>query len=335
MKIKKLLSVIMASTLLLAGCSQNNQQTSGTNTNNTNQEQKTETTAKKYKIGITQLVEHPSLNDARKGFEEQLKAEGIDAEIVYKNAQGDIATATTIAQGLLDEKVDLIYAISTPSAQAAKQVTSEVPIVFSAVTDPVEAEIMGDNVTGVSDKTPIKEQLSIFNKLDPNVKKIGIVYSTSEANSVIQVDEAKTVAPELNLEIVDVGINNINDMPQAVDALIGRSDAVYVITDSLVAKSLDLLTSKVNESKKILITGFIDSTDSGKEVLLANGVSYVDFGKSAGTMAAKILKGEAKPSEIEVVYPEKTYNTVSMKVVKELGLDENNEIIKEATKIGQ
>jgi len=132
---------------------------------------------------------------------------------------------------------------------------------------------------------------------------------------------------------VEVGINNINDMSQAIDALIGKSDAIYVITDNLVAKSIDLLASKANEAKKILILGYVDSSESAKNILLSNGISYEDFGKTAADMAEKILKDNVKPSQIPVAYPEKTYNTVSMKVVKMLGLDENNEVIKDATKI--
>lgn len=322
---KKILSVLMVATLLLTvACT-------STKEDSANKQEKT--SDKKYKIGITQLIEHPALDDARKGFEEELKAQGIDAQIVYKNAQGDMATATTIAQNLVDEKVDLIYAISTPCAQASKQVTREIPIVFSAVTDPVKSELEAENITGVSDKTPIKEQLELFNKLQDGIKKIGIIYSTSEINSQIQVQEAKEIAKELNLEIVEIGINNINDMPQGLDALIGKSDAVYVITDNLVAKSLDLLTSKVNEAKKILVLSYLDSSDSAKNVLISNGVSYVDFGKQAGDMAVKILKEGLSPSSIPVAYAQKTYNTVSMKIVKELGLDENNLLIKEAAKI--
>jgi len=330
---KKLLSLIMASTLLLAGCSSAGGNSTTGKQDNKPAQQEAEATGKKYKIGITQISEHPALDSARNGFINQLKADGIDAEIVYKNAQGDMSTATTIVQNLMDEKVDLIYAISTPSAQAAKQVTSEVPIIFSAVTDPKASGIEGANITGVSDKTPIDEQLSLFKKLDPNIKKIGIIYSTSETNSKIQVEEAKGLVSKHGLELVEVGINNINDMSQAVDALIGKSDAIYVITDNLVAKSIDLLTSKANEAKKIVVLGYVDSSESSKNILLSNGVSYEDFGKTAADMAKKILKDKVKPSEIPVAYPDKTYNTVSMKVVKELNLDENNEIIKGATKI--
>lgn len=317
---KKLISILMITTLLLTiGCSQ--------------EKPKSEKEGKQYKIGISQLVDHPALDDARIGFEEELKSQGIDAQILYKNAQGDIPTSTSIAQSFVDEKVDLIYCISTPSTQSAKQVANDIPIVFSAVTDPEKSGLTGDNITGVSDRTPMKEQLEIFSKLKDGIKKIGIIYSTSETNSQIQVEEARDLVKELDLELVEIGINNINDMPQAVDALIGKSDAVYVITDNLVAKSLDLLTSKANEAKKPLILSYVDNSESSKNVLLSNGVSFKDFGKQAGQMAVKILKEGVKPSSIPVAYAQKTYNTVSMKVLKDLGLDENNPIIKEAQKI--
>lgn len=324
MKIKKILALTLTSALLLTAC--------GSNTAKTNEPAK-ENKDKKYKIGITQLVEHPALDDARKGFEEQLKANGIDADIIYKNAQGDMATATTIAQSLVGEKVDLIYAISTPSAQAAKQASNNIPIVFSAVTDPEKSEITGENITGVSDKTPMKEQLEILKKLDKNIKKVGIIYSSSETNSKIQVDEAKAIMPQLGLELVDVGIANINDMPQGVDSLIGKSDAVYVITDNLVAKSIDLLTTKANEAKKIVLLSYLDDSASSKNILISNGTSYLDFGKQAADNATKILKEGVKPNTIPVSYAEKTYNTVNMELVKKLGLDENNEIIKNAKKV--
>jgi ABC superfamily ATP binding cassette transporter, binding protein len=322
MKINKLLTLLLTSTVLLTACNPSTNDTTSQNS-----------TIKKYKIGITQLVEHPALDDARKGFEEELKANNIDAQIIYKNAQGDMATATTIAQSLVDDKVDLIYSISTPSAQASKQSTSDIPIIYSAVTDPEKSELIGDNITGVSDKTPIKEQLELFRKLSGDVKKIGILYSNTETNSQIQVAESKQVAKELGLEIIDIGINNINDMQQAIDALIDKSDGIYVITDNLVAKSLNLLTSKANEAKKILVMGYLDSSENAKNVLISNGVSYVDFGKQAADMATKILKENVKPSTIPVKYAEKTYNTVSMSIVKQLGIDENNEIIKNSTKI--
>ncbi|TRW27038.1 ABC transporter substrate-binding protein [Criibacterium bergeronii] len=322
---KSLIALLLSSVALLSACSASGE---------TKQDAAKANEPQKIKIGITQIMEHPALDKARESFIEKLKTDGIDAEIIYKNSQGDFSVANTIAQSFMDEKVDLIYAISTPSAQAAKQVTSDVPIVFSAVTDPVQSELEAENITGASDKAPMKTQLELFNKLDKNIKKIGIVYSTSESNSQIQVKQAKEIANELGLEIVDVGVNNINDLPQGIDAMLGKSDAVYMITDNLVANSLQLLTSKTNKAKKILISSYvIDNPESAKSILLSSGVSYTQFGEKAAEMAEKILKDKVSPSSIPVYYTDESVSYVSMDVAKELGLDENNEVIKNAEKI--
>ena len=322
---KSLMALLLSSVALLSACSASGE---------TKQDAAKAEEIQKIKIGITQIMEHPALDKARESFIEKLKTDGIDAEIIYKNSQGDFSVANTIAQSFMDEKVDLIYAISTPSAQAAKQVTSDVPIVFSAVTDPVQSELEAENITGASDKAPMKTQLELFNKLDKNIEKIGIVYSTSESNSQIQVKQAKEIANELGLEIVDVGVNNINDLPQGIDAMLGKSDAVYMITDNLVANSLQLLTSKTNKAKKILISSYvIDNPESAKSVLLSSGVSYTQFGEKAAEMAEKILKDKVSPSSIPVYYTDESVSYVSMDVAKELGLDENNEVIKNAEKI--
>ena len=322
---KSLIALLLSSVALLSACSASGE---------TKHDAAKANEPQKIKIGITQIMEHPALDKARESFIEKLKTDGIDAEIIYKNSQGDFSVANTIAQSFMDEKVDLIYAISTPSAQAAKQVTSDVPIVFSAVTDPAQSELEAENITGASDKAPMKTQLELFNKLDKNIKKIGIVYSTSESNSQIQVKQAKEIANELGLEIVDVGVNNINDLPQGIDAMLGKSDAVYMITDNLVANSLQLLTSKTNKAKKILISSYvIDNPESAKSVLLSSGVSYTQFGEKAAEMAEKILKDKASPASIPVYYTDESVSYVSMDVAKELGLDENNEVIKNAEKI--
>ncbi len=174
---------------------------------------------KKFKIGINQLTEHPALDDARRGFEDGLKELGINAKINYQNAQGDIPTATTISQKFVKDEVDLIYAIATPAAQSAKQATKDIPILFSAVTDPVAAQLIdsmenpGGNITGTSDESPMDKQLQLFKDLDKNINKIGIIYNTSEPNSQVQVEMAKELAPSLGLEIIPIGISNINDIP--------------------------------------------------------------------------------------------------------------------------
>lgn len=180
-----LLALILTCIIILSGC------------NFTKEKPINSSQEEVFQIGIIQFAEHPALDDARKGFEDGLKELGIEAKIHYQNAQGDIPTTTSIAQKFVKDKVDLIYAIATPAAQAAKQTTSDIPILFSAVTDPVKAEIVeswekvGGNVTGTSDKAPTESQLKIFKEIDPNINTIGIIYNTSESNSEIQVEEVK------------------------------------------------------------------------------------------------------------------------------------------------
>lgn len=165
---------------------------------------KTQTAEKEdgtFKIGIAQLADHPALDAAREGFEEGLKELGVNAKIDYKNAQGEVPTSLSIAQKFVKDDADLIYAIATPAAQSAKQATQEIPVLFSAVTDPVESEIVqdweepGENVTGTSDQAPVKEQLEMFKEIDPSIETIGILFNTDESNSQIQIDEVKKLAP--------------------------------------------------------------------------------------------------------------------------------------------
>ena len=154
---------------------------------------------KKFKIGISQFAEHPALDDVRKGFEDELKSLGVNADIIYKNSQGDTGVAGVIAQKFVSDKADLIFGIATVSAQAAKQSTDKIPVLFSAVTDPVNSQLVktidkvGGNVTGTTDATPMEKQLGLFQKIDPKIKKVGIIYNTSESNSEIQVAKAKEI----------------------------------------------------------------------------------------------------------------------------------------------
>ena len=226
----KLLLGLVVGGMLLTGCAKKEDTpVSGTGEDNTS--------TKEFKIGISQLAEHPALDDARRGFEDGLKELGVNAKIDFKNAQGDIPTATTIAQKFVNDKVDLIYAIATPALQSAKQATKDIPILFSAVTDPVAAGILdsfekpGGNITGTSDESPIDKQLKIFNDLDPTIKKVGIIYNTSEPNSEIQIAIAEKLAPDFGLEIVTMGISNINEIPQTMDSMVKKVDAIYTITD--------------------------------------------------------------------------------------------------------
>ena len=202
-----------------------------------------------FRIGIAQITEHPALDAARAGFidgmEELGYVAGENVQYDLYSAQGDMSIAQTIAQKLVIDDVDLILAIATPMAQTVANATDSIPILFTAVTDPVVAGLVdsieepGGNVTGTSDLTPVAEQLDLLAKLVPKAKRLGIVYNPGEANSVVQVDIAKAKAKELGLTVVEATANNSGAVFQAAQSLIGRVDAIYVPTDNTVASAME------------------------------------------------------------------------------------------------
>ena len=325
-KIGSLLAFVLICITILSGCN-----SGGKKSINSSQEEM-------FKIGIIQLAEHPALDDARKGFEDKLKELGVEAEIYYQNAQGDIPTATSISQKFVKDQVDLIFAIATPAAQAAKQATSDIPILFSAVTDPEKAEIVeswenvGSNITGTSDKAPTESQLEMFKQIDPNINTIGILYNTSEANSEVQVEEVKDIAPKLGLEVVTVGVSNVNELPQALDSIIKKVDALYMITDNMVASSIELVREKTLENKMITVSA--EETQVKGGILITNGLSYYELGKQTAQMAKEILVDKKDISSIPVRLAEKTVTTVNEKTLEALGLDKNLPLFKDSIKVG-
>ena len=330
-RIAKLVSLLIVSMVIITGCSSSNKSSiinESTSTAN----------GEVFRIGISQLAEHPALDDARRGFEDGLKELGVNAEIDYQNAQGDIPTSLTIAQKFAKDQMDLIYAIATPAAQSAKQATRDIPILFSAVTDPVKAEIVqdwenvGGNVTGTSDKAPVETQLKMFKEIDPSIETIGILYNTNEANSEVQIEEVKALAPNEGLEIVTVGVNNINDLPQAIDSLFKKVDALYCLTDNMIASSVELVTKKLNDYKMVSVSA--EESQVGGGILITNGLSYYELGNQTAKMAKEILVDGKDISSIPVGLAEKTVTTVNEKTLKALGLDENLQIFKDAIKVG-
>lgn len=292
-----------------------------------------------YTIGIVQLAEHPALDDARRGFEDGLKELGINAKVDYQNAQGDIPTTVAMSQKFVGDDVDLIYAIATSAAQSAKQVSGDIPVLFSAVTDPVEAEIVADwdkvggNVTGTSDMAPTAEQLKMFKELDPSIETIGVLYNTSESNSKVQLEEVERLAPDAGLEVRAVGVNNINDIAQAIDSLLAKVDALYVLSDNLVASSVELVTHKLIENNMISVCA--EESQVGGGILITNGLSYYELGKQTAQMAKEILVDKVAVSDIPVGTAEKTIVTVNENSMKALGLDENLPLLKDAVRVGK
>lgn len=324
-KLGSLLSLLVVVSLIFSGCSvKNDESTSG---------------EKIYTIGISQLVEHPALDDARKGFEDGLKELGVNVKIDYQNAAGEIPNTVSIAEKLKKDNVDLIYTIATPAAQSAKQVTKDIPILFSAVTDPVKSEIVkswddvGGNVTGTSDKAPIESQLKMFNQIDESIKTIGILYNTSEANSEIQIEEVKKLAPNQDLEVVTVGVTNVNEIPQAIDSLLAKVDAIYTPSDNLIASSIELISTKLIDKKVISVSAEGAHVDSG--TLITNGLSYYELGKQTAQMAKEILVDNKNISDIPVGLAQKTKTTVNIDTLEKLGLNKDLEIFKDAKEVGK
>ena len=288
---KKILTLLSLMTLMILSCGNGN----------TSQEKKSDSAStggsKKYRIGITQIVAHPALDSAREGFKAAFKEAGIDADFDEKNANGEAATANLIANSFVSSKVDLIYSIATSTAQAAAQSTNTIPVVFSAITDPESAGILKNNVTGVSDRVDIKHKLQLLLKLDSKIKKVGVIYNSSEQNSKVQVDDLKAAAKELGVEVVEKSVIQASEIPQAADALTRESDAIYLPTDNLVASVVNLLTDKATAAKKIVFGAESAHVKGG--ALITQGIDYYEMGKQAGKIAIDILKNGKKPSEIK------------------------------------
>lgn len=249
-----------------------------------------------FKIGITQIVAHPALDSAREGFKDAFKEAGLKVVFDEKNANGEIATANMIANNFVTEKVDMIYAIATSTAQAAAQSTDKIPVVFSAITDPEAAGILKKNVTGISDRVNVKQQLELLLKLDSKIKKVGVIYNSSEQNSKVQVDDLKKAASELGITIVEKSITQVSEIPQASETLVKESDALYLPTDNLVASVVNLITEKAIKAKKIAFGAESAHVKGG--ALITQGVDYYEMGKEAGKIAIDILKNGKNPSEI-------------------------------------
>lgn len=317
----KLVAIAVAGILTLTGCT--------VKTNNA--------ADSVFNIGITQIAEHPALDDARRGFEDGLKELGVEANISYQNAQGELPNTISIAEKFVKDKVDLIFAIATTPAQSAKQATKDIPIVFSAVTDPVDAQLVetmakpGGNITGTSDEAPMDKQLQIFKDLDSNIKRIGIIFNTSEPNSQVQVDMAKRIASTMGLEIVEIGISNINDVPQAVDSILKKVDAIYTIADNMVASAINVVSKKANENNIITVAAEDAHVKGG--ILITDGLSYYELGKQSAQMAKEILVDKKSPADIPSQTSTNTKKVFNEETLKALGLDENNNVFKDAEKV--
>lgn len=286
----------------------------------------------KIKVGAIQYIEHVSLDNALKGFQDRLKEEGLDVEVEVENLQGDQALATTASKKFQGDEYKLVYAISTPSAQGAKTALPNKNIIYSAVTDPIEAGLIESpdkitKITGVNDAVSAKAQLESFLKVYPNVKTIGTIFSTNEVNSKVQVESLEKACDELGLKLESVGINNINDIGQALSTLIEKIDAYYALTDNTVASAGPVLAENLLKYKIPSLSA--EEGQVAKGLLMSEGVDYYEHGRQAGEMAIKILKGE----DIKNLHAEDNKTSkkkINGKTAEALGLDLSNASLKDA-----
>lgn len=274
---------------------------------------------KKIEIGITQIVEHPSLDDVRKGVIDALKEKGYDENkinINYKNAQGDFGTAQIIAQEY-NNNSDVIIAISTPSAQAAANNIKDKPIFFSAITNPESAGILRKNVTGVSDKSPVEKQVQLIERLLPEAKTIGIVYNTSEQNSFYLTEEFTQAAKEKGYIVKVKGISNISEMASALDTLLPAIDVLYTSIDNTIASTYPLIVEKSNKANKPIIGATKSFVEQG--ALAVDGISDYQVGYQTGEMVARYLNGE-KIENIPYEVVEKSEMHINEAVAKKFGI---------------
>ena len=251
-----------------------------------------------YTIGVLQYADHPSLDNCLEGFRQGLDAEGIKYELDAQSAKNDDSTNTQIAQQFAARRVDLVCGIATPSAQACYNACYDagIPVIFNAVSDPVAANLAEsetqamDGITGVSDKLPVEAQLELIREMLPEAQKIGILYTTSEANSVSTIADYKEKAGDYGFEIVERGITNAADIPQAIDLLLTEVDCVTNMTDNTVVNNLPVLIEKATAAG-IPVFGS-EEEQVGNGCVASAGIDYIELGKKAGVIAARVLNGE-------------------------------------------
>lgn len=283
---------------------------------------------KTVKIGVLQLVSQSALDDARKGFEQELAKEGYkdgkNLKIDYVNAQGDQSNLKTMSQQLQKDKNVLNLAIATPAAQALQKQDSKTPMLFTAVTDPKSAGLVNNvthpdtNATGVTDKVDTAAQIKLLHKMFPKAKKIGLLYNAAEENSVVQIKTAKKVIKSLGLTPVEKTVATTNDVQQTAAALAKQSDAMYIPTDNVCAAAMNTI-GKVTESAKVPVVT-ADATMIKKAGVATRGISYKELGRQTAKMAVKIIKGK-KVKDLAVEKPAKTELVTDAKRMKLFNID--------------
>ncbi|AUS95866.1 sugar ABC transporter substrate-binding protein [Clostridium thermosuccinogenes] len=316
----RILAFVLSGLLILtaAGCSKKNE-------GNDNKKG----TSKKLSVGIIQYMEHVALDDARKGFIDALKDNGyVDGEnitIDVQNAQGDQSNLSTISDRFVSNKVDLVLAIATPAAQSIAGKTKDIPILATAVTDFVTAKLVnsneapGGNVSGTTDMNPIKEQIDLLVKLVPDAKTVGVLYTSSEDNSILQASIAKEAIENLGLKYVEVTVTNSNDVQQATQSIVEQCDAIYIPTDNTFASAMPVVHGITSQSKTPVICGESGMVNNGGLATL--GINYYNLGYQTGLMAIRIFKGEATPATMPIEASKEFDFAINGAVAEEIGIE--------------
>ncbi len=280
------------------------------------------------KIGVLQLIEHNALDSAYKGFVDGLKEAGYEDGkniiIDYQNAQGEQANCITIGQKFINDKSDLILAIATPAAQAIANMTKDIPILITAVTDPADSKLVADNnapggnVTGTSDLTPVEAQIELLKEIIPNVKTVGLLYCSSEQNSVFQINIAKKKLDAMGIKYIDIAISNLNEIQQVIQNVVGKVEAIYTPTDNMIANGMATVALMTEPDKLPVICGEGGMTMLGGTATY--GINYYELGKLTSTQAVSILKGDKKTAEMPIEYLQKFDLVVNTNMIESIGL---------------
>ncbi len=291
-------------------------------------------------VAITAIVEHPALDAVRKGVIEELAAqgykEGENLKIDFQSAQGNTATAGQIAKKFAGDNPDVIVAIATPSAQSMVAATKTIPVVFSAVTDPVAAKLVPSweasktNVTGLSDELPLQPQIDLMKKIVPNLKSVGYVYSPGEVNSTIVLDQLKAALDKDGITVAAAPAQRTTDVPTAARSLKGKADLIYTSLDNNVVSAYESLYKVAVENKLPLVASDTGSVERG--AVAALGINYHDMGVATGKMVVRILKGE-KAGDIAPQRMEKLDLYVSKKHAAEQGITLSDAVLQEAKEV--
>lgn len=326
--------------LALAACGTGNEQVASTGNAPTPAAEPEQQQA--IKLGLTQFVEHPALDSISQGILDGLKEAGFEdgknLSVDLQNAHGDMNNTVTIAQKYAGDQVDMVIAIATPSAQAAAKAITDRPVIFSAVTDPLSAQLVSSleapdkNVTGTSDKVSMEQQLELVKSFLPDLKKLGVIYTTSEVNSEVQVKDLEAAAEKAGVEIVKAGISQLNEVQLATQGLVGKADAIFIPIDNTIVSSFEAVLG-VAEQHNLPV--FASDTDTVKRGAIATyGIDYYQVGVQTGEMAARVLNGKAvAETPVEVSKVAELY--INETAAAQFGLEIPEELKKQAKELIQ